>query len=214
MRVVVADDSLLTREGITSVLERAGVQVVASVGDPESLVREVATTRPDAAVVDIRMPPTYTDEGFRATARLRQHDPGLGVLLLSSYVEPDYAVRLLEEHPGGIGYLLKERVFDGVLLVDALRRLCDGETVVDPTIVARVFERRRRIDPLAVLTERERQVLGLLAEGMSNRAIAARLHVTERTVEGHITAVFAKLGLVDEPGVHRRVLAVLTCLRA
>ena len=214
MRVVVADDSLLTREGITSVLERAGVQVVASVGDPESLVREIATTRPDAAVVDIRMPPTYTDEGFRATARLRQHDPGLGVLLLSSYVEPDYAVRLLEEHPGGIGYLLKERVFDGVLLVDALRRLCDGETVVDPTIVARVFERRRRIDPLAVLTERERQVLGLLAEGMSNRAIAARLHVTERTVEGHITAVFAKLGLVDEPGVHRRVLAVLTCLRA
>lgn len=214
MRVVVADDSLLTREGITSVLERAGVQVVASVGDPESLVREVATTRPDAAVVDIRMPPTYTDEGFRATARLRQHDPGLGVLLLSSYVEPDYAVRLLEEHPGGIGYLLKERVFDGVLLVDALRRLCDGETVVDPTIVARVFERRRRIDPLAVLTERERQVLGLLAEGMSNRAIAVRLHVTERTVEGHITAVFAKLGLVDEPGVHRRVLAVLTCLRA
>lgn len=214
MRVVVADDSLLTREGITSVLERAGVQVVASVGDPESLVREVATTRPDAAVVDIRMPPSYTDEGFRATARLRQHDPGLGVLLLSSYVEPDYAVRLLEEHPGGIGYLLKERVFDGVLLVDALRRLCDGETVVDPTIVARVFERRRRIDPLAVLTERERQVLGLLAEGMSNRAIAARLHVTERTVEGHITAVFAKLGLVDEPGVHRRVLAVLTCLRA
>ena len=214
MRVVVADDSLLTREGITSVLQRAGVQVVASVGDPESLVREVARTRPDAAVVDIRMPPSYTDEGFRATARLRQHDPGLGVLLLSSYVEPDYAVRLLEEHPGGIGYLLKERVFDGVLLVDALRRLCDGETVVDPTIVARVFERRRRIDPLAVLTERERQVLGLLAEGMSNRAIAARLHVTERTVEGHITAVFAKLGLVDEPGVHRRVLAVLTCLRA
>lgn len=214
MRVVVADDTLLTREGITSVLERAGVQVVASVGDPESLVREVAATRPDAAVVDIRMPPTHTDEGFRATARLREHDPGLAVLLLSSYVEPDYAVRLLEEHPGGIGYLLKERVFDGVLLVDALRRLCDGETVVDPTIVARVFERRRRVDPLAALTERERQVLGLLAEGMSNRALAARLHVTERTVEAHITAVFAKLGLVDEPGVHRRVLAVLTCLRA
>lgn len=214
MRVVVADDTLLTRVGITRVLEDAGVQVVGSVGDPESLVRDVATTRPDAAVVDIRMPPTHTDEGFRATARMRAHNPGLAVLLLSSYVEPDYAVRLLEDHPGGIGYLLKERVFDGVLLVDALRRLCDGETVVDPTIVARVFERRRRIDPLAVLTERERQVLGLLAEGMSNRAIAARLHVTERTVEGHITAVFAKLGLVDEPGVHRRVLAVLTCLRA
>lgn len=214
MRVVVADDTLLTRVGITRVLEDAGVQVVGSVGDPESLVRDVATTRPDAAVVDIRMPPTHTDEGFRATARMRAHNPGLAVLLLSSYVEPDYAVRLLEDHPGGIGYLLKERVFDGVLLVDALQRLCDGETVVDPTIVARVFERRRRLDPLDVLTEREREVLGLLAEGLSNRALATRLRVTERTVEAHITAVFSKLGLVDEPGVHRRVLAVLTCLRA
>lgn len=214
MRVVVADDTLLTRVGITRVLEDAGVQVVGSVGDPESLVRDVATTRPDAAVVDIRMPPTHTDEGFRATARMRAHNPGLAVLLLSSYVEPDYAVRLLEDHPGGIGYLLKERVFDGVLLVDALQRLCDGETVVDPTIVARVFERRRRVDPLDVLTEREREVLGLLAEGLSNRALATRLRVTERTVEAHITAVFSKLGLVDEPGVHRRVLAVLTCLRA
>lgn len=214
MRVVVADDVLLTRAGITRVLEDAGVEVVASVGDPESLVREVVTTRPDAAVVDIRMPPTHTDEGFRATARMRAGRPELAVLLLSSYVEPDYAMRLLEEHPGGIGYLLKERVLDGVLLVDALRRLCDGETVVDPTIVARVFERRRRVDPLAALTEREREVLGLLAEGLSNRALATRLRVTERTVEAHITAVFAKLGLVDEPGVHRRVLAVLTCLRA
>lgn len=214
MRVVVADDTLLTRAGIARVLEDAGVEVVASVGDPESLVREVALTAPDAAVVDIRMPPTHTDEGFRATARMRADRPELAVLLLSSYVEPDYAMRLLEEHPGGIGYLLKERVLDGALLLDALRRLCDGETVVDPTIVARVFERRRRVDPLAALTEREREVLGLLAEGLSNRALAARLRVTERTVEAHITAVFAKLGLVDEPGVHRRVLAVLTCLRA
>ena len=214
MRVVVADDTLLTREGITSVLERAGVEVVASVGDPESLVREVATTRPDAAVVDIRMPPTHTDEGLRAAARMREQNPDLAVLLLSSYVEPDFAVRLLEDHPGGIGYLLKERVFDGVLLVDALHRLCDGETVIDPTIVTRVFERRRRVDPLAVLTQREREVLDLLAQGLSNQALAARLHVAERTVEAHITAVFAKLGLVDEPGVHRRVLAVLTCLRA
>ena len=214
MRVVIADDTLLTREGITSVLERAGVEVVASVGDPESLVREVATTRPDAAVVDIRMPPTHTDEGLRAAARMREQNPDLAVLLLSSYVEPDFAVRLLEDHPGGIGYLLKERVFDGVLLVDALHRLCDGETVIDPTIVTRVFERRRRVDPLAVLTQREREVLDLLAQGLSNQALAARLHVAERTVEAHITAVFAKLGLVDEPGVHRRVLAVLTCLRA
>jgi DNA-binding NarL/FixJ family response regulator len=138
----------------------------------------------------------------------------VGVLLLSSYVEPDYAVRLLEEHPGGIGYLLKDRVFDGAVLVDALRRLCEGETVVDPTIVSRVFDRRRRVDPLAALTGREREVLGLLTEGLSNHALARRLYVTERTVEAHITSIFAKLGLVDEPGVHRRVLAVLTFLRA
>ncbi len=214
MRVVVADDTMLTREGIVGVLTAAGIDVVAAVGDPESLAREVATTRPDAAVVDIRMPPTHTDEGIVATARIHREAPGTGVLLLSSYVEPDYAMRLLEAQAGGTGYLLKERVFDGALLVDALRRLCDGETVVDPTIVARVFERRRRVDPLALLTEREREVLALLAEGLSNHALAGRLHVTERTVEAHITSIFAKLGLVDEPGVHRRVLAVLTCLRA
>jgi DNA-binding NarL/FixJ family response regulator len=214
VRVVIADDTMLTRHGIASVLADAGIEVVAAVGDPESLVREVAAERPDAAVVDIRMPPTHTDEGIRATARIRAADPSIGVLLLSSYVEPDYAVRLLEDHPGGIGYLLKDRVFDGVLLVDALNRLIEGETVVDPTIVSRVFERRRRVDPLAALTAREREVLGLLTEGLSNSALAARLHVTERTVEAHITAIFAKLGLADEPGVHRRVLAVLTYLRA
>lgn len=214
MRVVIADDTMLTRQGIAGVLADGGVEVVAAVGDPESLIREVDRTRPDAAVVDIRMPPTHTDEGIRATARLRAAHPALGVLLLSAYVEPEYAVQLLENHPGGIGYLLKDRVSDGVLLVDALGRLCDGETVVDPTIVSRVFERRRRVDPLAQLSDREREVLGLLTEGLSNRALAARLFVTERTVEAHITSIFGKLGLVDEPGVHRRVLAVLTYLRA
>jgi DNA-binding NarL/FixJ family response regulator len=214
VRVVIADDTMLTRQGIAAVLRDAGIDVVAAVGDPESLIREVDRTRPDAAVVDIRMPPTHTDEGIRATARLRAAHPALGVLLLSAYVEPEYAVRLLEDHPGGIGYLLKDRVSDGVLLVDALRRLCDGETVVDPTIVVRVFERRRRVDPLAGLSDREREVLALLTEGLSNRALAARLYVTERTVEAHITSIFGKLGLVDEPGMHRRVLAVLTYLRA
>lgn len=214
MRVVVADDTMLTREGIVRVLEHCGMQVVAAVGDADAVVRAASAQEPDAAVVDIRMPPTYTDEGIRAVARLREVSPGMGVLLLSHYVEPDYAVRLLEEHPGGIGYLLKERVFDPVILLDALRRLSDGETVVDPTIVSRVFERRRHRDPLAVLTEREREVLALVGEGLSNSALAQRLHVTERTVETHITAIFAKLGLVDEPGVHRRVLAVLTFLRA
>jgi DNA-binding NarL/FixJ family response regulator len=214
VRVVIADDTMLIRQGITTVLTDAGIHVVAAVGDPESLVREVALNRPDAAVVDIRMPPTHTDEGIRATARLRKAHPDLGVLLLSAYVDPEYAVRLFEDHPGGIGYLLKDRVSDGVLLVDALNRLCEGETVVDPTIVSRVFDRRRRVDPLAALSDREREVLALLTEGLSNRALAARLFVTERTVEAHITSIFGKLGLVDEPGVHRRVLAVLTCLRA
>ena len=160
------------------------------------------------------MPPTHTDEGIRAAERLRAAHPALGVLLLSAYVDPEYAVRLFEDHPGGIGYLLKDRVSDGVLLVDALNRLCEGETVVDPTIVSRVFDRRRRVDPLAALSDREREVLALLTEGLSNRALAARLFVTERTVEAHITSIFGKLGLVDEPGVHRRVLAVLTYLRA
>lgn len=214
MRVVIADDTMLTREGIARVLVDAGVEVVASVGDPESLVREVVRTRPDAAVVDIRMPPTHTDEGIVAAGRLREEAPGTGVLLLSSYVEPEYAMRLLESQPGGVGYLLKDRVTDGVLLVDALRRLVDGETVVDPTIVSRVFERRRRVNPLEALTDREREVLALLTEGLSNGALAGRLHVTERTVEAHITSIFAKLGLTDGPGVHRRVLAVLTFLRA
>jgi DNA-binding NarL/FixJ family response regulator len=214
VRVVIADDTMLIRQGITTVLTDAGIDVVAAVGDPESLVREVALNRPDAAVVDIRMPPTHTDEGIRATASLRKAHPDLGVLLLSAYVDPEYAVRLFEDHPGGIGYLLKDRVSDGVLLVDALNRLCEGETVVDPTIVSRVFDRRRRVDPLAVLSYREREVLALLTEGLSNRALAARLFVTERTVEAHITSIFGKLGLVDEPGVHRRVLAVLTYLRA
>jgi DNA-binding NarL/FixJ family response regulator len=214
VRVVIADDTMLTRQGIATVLGSAGIDVVAAVGDPESLVREVAATRPDAAVVDIRMPPTHTDEGIRVIPRLRAGDASLGVLLLSSYVEPDYAVRLLEDHPGGIGYLLKDRVFDGVLLVDALTRLVEGETVIDPSIVSRVFERRRRVNPLDVLTVREREVLAQLTEGLSNSALAARLHVTERTVEAHITAIFAKLGLADEAGIHRRVLAVLTYLRA
>ncbi len=214
MRVVIAEDTMLTREGVTHVLRTAGLEVVAAVGDPESLLREVERHRPDAAVVDIRMPPTHTDEGIRATATLRERQPGLAVLLLSSYVEPEYAIGLLEAHPGGVGYLLKDRVSDGALLVDALGRLRDGETVVDPTIVKQVVDRRRRIDPLAALTVRERDVLSLLAEGLSNRELARRLGVGERTVEAHITSVFAKLGLAEDAAVHRRVLAVLTALRA
>ena len=213
MRVVVADDVMITREGIVRLLEDAGIEVVAQAQDAEGLLREVRLKRPDAAVVDIRMPPTHTDEGLVATQRIRADHPAVGVLLLSQYVEPSYAMRLLEEHPERVGYLLKQRVFDAAVLVDALRRIAEGETVVDPTIVARLFSRNRREDPLAELTPREREVLGLLAEGLSNRAIAERLFVTARTVEAHVKQIFLKLGLDLNPDSHRRVLAVLACLR-
>ena len=213
MRVVVADDVMLTREGIVRLLEDAGIEVVAQAHDAESLLREVRLKQPDAAVVDIRMPPTHTDEGLRAAKEIREKHDGVGVLVLSQYVEPSYAMRLLEEHPERVGYLLKQRVFDGAVLIDALRRIDDGETVVDPTIVARILGRRRRADPLAELTAREREVLGLVAEGLSNRAIAGRLFVTERTVEAHVKQIFLKLGLDLNPESHRRVLAVLAYLR-
>ena len=214
MRVVVADDLMLTREGIVRLLADAGLDVVGQAEDLEGLLRRVRASRPDAAIVDIRMPPTHTDEGLVAAQAIRKEHPEVGVLILSQYVEPSYAMRLIEQHPERVGYLLKERVFDGAILVDALRRITDGETVIDPTIVARLVGRRRREDPLAELTAREREVLGLVAEGRSNRAIAAELYITERTVEAHITQVFIKLGLREEPLTHRRVLAVLTYLRS
>jgi DNA-binding NarL/FixJ family response regulator len=214
VRVVVADDVMLTREGIVRLLRDADVDVVAEAEDAESLVRHVRLARPDAAIVDIRMPPTHTDEGLVAAQQIRAQHPEVAVLVLSQYVEPSYAMRLLEQHPERVGYLLKERVFDIAILVDALRRIADGETVIDPTIVSRLVGRRRREDPLAELTEREREVLGLLAEGLSNKAIAARLFVTERTVEAHVKQILVKLRLDVNPESHRRVLAVLTYLRA
>lgn len=213
MRIVVADDLMLTREGIVHLLTDAGIDVVAQAEDAESLLRHVRLARPDAAIIDIRMPPTHTDEGLVAAQQIRSEHPEVGVLVLSQYVEPSYAMRLLEEHPERVGYLLKERVFDAVVLVDALRRITEGETVVDPTIVSTLFGRRRREDPLAELTAREREVLGLVAEGLSNRAIGARLFVTERTVEAHVKQIFQKLGLETNPESHRRVLAVLAYLR-
>ena len=208
MRVVVADDVMLTREGIVRLLEDAGVEVVAQAEDAESLVRRVRATEPDAAIVDIRMPPTHTDEGLVAASMIRTELPDVGVLILSQYIEPSYAMRLLEEHPERVGYLLKERVFDVALLVDALRRLDEGETVIDPTIVSRLVGRRRREDPLEELTPREREALELVAEGLSNKAIAARL------VEAHVKQIFMKLNLDANPDSHRRVLAVLAYLRA
>ena len=214
MRVVVADDSMLTREGIVRLLRDAGIEVVAEAEDADALLRHVASVRPDVAIVDIRMPPTHTDEGLVAVRAIRADYPEVGALLLSQYVEPSYAMRLLEDQSERVGYLLKDRVHDIAVVVDALRRIADGETVIDPTIVSRLLGRRRREDPLERLTEREREVLGLVAEGMSNKAIAARLFVTERTVEAHVTQIFQKLGLPESPDQHRRVLAVLAFLRA
>jgi DNA-binding NarL/FixJ family response regulator len=214
MRVVVADDTLLTRQGIVRLLRDAGIEVVAEAQDAHSLLHHVRLARPDVAVVDIRMPPTHTDEGLVAAQTIRAEHPRVGVLVLSQYVEPSYALRLLQDQPERVGYLLKERVFDIATVVDALRRIMDGETVIDPTIVSRLVGRRRRQDPLTDLSGREREVLGLIAEGMSNRAIAARLVVTERTVEAHVTQIFQKLRLPESPDQHRRVLAVLTFLRA
>ena len=214
MRVVVADDVMLTREGIVHVLEEEGVEVVAQAADANDLHGQIRLLQPDVAIVDIKMPPTHTDEGLVAAQRIRADHPDVGVLVLSQYLEPAYAMRLLEEHPEKVGYLLKERLFHGAVLVDAVTRIHDGETVVDPTIVSSLFDRRRRRDPLAELSGREREVLSLVAEGQSNRAVAAKLFVTERTIEAHVTQVFRKLGLHENPDSHRRVLAVLAFLRA
>jgi DNA-binding NarL/FixJ family response regulator len=213
MRVAVADDAMVTREGIVRVLRDAGVDVVGEAENADDLLRQVLTRRPDAVIVDIRMPPTHTDEGLVAAQKIRDQHPEIGVLVLSQYVEARYAMRLLEEHPERVGYLLKERVFDVAILLDALRRLAEGETVIDPTIVAQLVGRRRREDPLAGLTEREREVLVLIAEGLSNKAIARRLFITERTVEAHVKQIFLKLRLPADAGSHRRVLAVLAYLR-
>jgi DNA-binding NarL/FixJ family response regulator len=209
----VADDAMLTREGIVHLLDEAGVDVVAQADGPDGLLRAVTRWTPDVAVVDIKMPPTHTDEGLVAAQRIRDEQPDVAVLVLSQYLEPSYAMRLLERHPEKVGYLLKERIFAAAVLVDALHRVCDGETVVDPTIVSRLFRRRRDDDPLATLSRREHEVLELVAEGLSNKAIADRLHVAPRTVESHVTQVFLKLGVDTSPDSHRRVLAVLSFLR-
>jgi serine/threonine-protein kinase len=214
VRVVVAEDVMLMREGIVRVLRDEGVDVVAEVADQIDLMSALAAHDPDCAVVDIRMPPTRTDEGIVAARRIREFHPSIAVLLLSQYVEPVYAMQLLEQHPERVGYLLKDRVADGAVLVDALRRLADGETVIDPTIVTRLLKRHREADPLDGLSEREREVLALVAEGCSNAAIAKRLFVTERTVEWHVKQIFRKLQIDEAPETNRRVLAVLAFLRS
>jgi DNA-binding NarL/FixJ family response regulator len=214
MRVVVAEDVMITREGIVRLLREASIEVVGETSDVNGLMRLVATQKPDCALIDIRMPPTQTDEGIVAARRIRELHPDVGVLVLSQYVEPAYAMQLLEAHPEASGYLLKERVADPAILVDALTRLGDGETVIDPTIVSRLLGRRREADPLDDLSAREREVLSLVAEGLSNTAIATRLFITERTVEAHVKQIFLKCGIPQAPETNRRVLAVLAYLRS
>ena len=213
LTVVVADDVMLTREGIVGVLRRAGAHVVGQAEDADGLLRKVDAARPDVAVTDIRMPPTHTTEGIAAAQEIRRRYPATGVLVLSQYLEPRYAMQLIGGSTGGVGYLLKDRVSDGSVLHDAVRRVAAGDCVVDPSIVARLVGRRRRDDPLETLTRRERDVLELMAEGKSNTAIAAELFITLSTVEAHSKNVFDKLGLDLVPETHRRVLAVLKLLR-
>lgn len=212
MRVVVADDSTLLREGVVRLLEEAGLEVVGQAADAEELMRKVRAHKPDVAVVDVRMPPTHTDEGLRAAREIRTELPEVAVLVLSQYVEVTYARELLAESAEGLGYLLKDRVADVTALTDAVRRVGAGGSALDPEVVSQMLGRRRRNDPLQALTPREREVLGLMAEGRSNAAIAAELVVTERAVEKHVTGIFSKLELPTSSDDHRRVLAVLRFL--
>jgi len=212
MRVVIADDAVLLREGVARILEEAGFEVVGQAGNADELMLKVRSYDPNVAVVDIRMPPTHTDEGLRAAQEIREKHPGVGVLVLSQYVEATYAMELLSESAEGVGYLLKDRVSDVKEFADAVRRVGDGGSALDPTIVSQLVGRRRGDDPIDQLTPREREVLGLMAEGRSNSGIAERLVVTERAVEKHVTSIFGKLRLPAASEDHRRVLAVLAYL--
>jgi DNA-binding NarL/FixJ family response regulator len=214
VRIVIADDEMLLREGLARLLADAGFDVVGKAADGPELLRAVRLTDPDAAIIDIKMPPTHTDEGLVAAREIRSSHPTVGVLVLSHYLESSYALRLLQHHPERVGYLLKERVSDIAVLTDALRRIADGECVLDPTIVSRLLNRPRAQNPLAKLTDREREVLELIAQGRSNQGIGDKLFLSPKTVETHIRQIFQKLDLVAAPDSHRRVLAVLAMLRS
>jgi DNA-binding NarL/FixJ family response regulator len=213
MRIVIADDAVLVREGIAHLLMESGLEVVDQVGDADALLLSVRDTRPDIALVDIRMPPTHTDEGLHAAREIRSRYPETAVLVLSQYLEPDYALRLIEDRPEGVGYLMKERVGRVQQLIDAVQRVAAGECVVDRTVVDELLARRRRVDPMAELTPREREVVALMAEGRSNQGICQALWLSPKTIETHIRSAFAKLGIREAPADNRRVLAVLTYLR-
>jgi DNA-binding NarL/FixJ family response regulator len=212
--VVIAEDNVLLREGLTRLLNESGFEVSGQAGDAEDLIRKVGAHHPDVAVVDVRMPPTHTDEGLRAARTIRAKHPGTAVLVLSQYVEEAYALELLSESTERTGYLLKDRVSDVDAFLDAVRRVAGGGSALDPEVVSLLLGRRRREDPLEPLTAREREVLGLMAEGRSNNAIAEALVVTERAVEKHVTSIFSKLDLVPTVEDHRRVLAVLAYLKS
>ena len=214
MRVVIGEDALLLREGIARVLEAAGIEVVGLAGDYDELIAAATEARPDVAVVDIRMPPTHTDEGLRAAKAIRAALPQTGVLVLSQYLDEDYVFKLLGDGAQGLGYLLKDRITDGDAFVDAVRRVAAGDAALDPEVVAHLLGRPRAGGPIDELNERERTVLAEMAEGRSNQAIAARLFLSDRAVERHVTAIFSKLQLTATPDSHRRVQAVLAYLRA
>jgi DNA-binding NarL/FixJ family response regulator len=214
VRVVIAEDSVLLREGIARLLEESGFEVAGQAGDAEDLLREVGVHKPDIAVIDVRMPPTHTDEGLRAAHRIRTEHPDTAVLVLSQYAEEAYALELLSESTESTGYLLKDRIADVRTFTDAVQRVANGGSALDPEIVGLMLGRRRHEHPLAVLTPREREVLGLMAEGRSNSAMAEALVVSERAVEKHVTAIFSKLNLPPAVEDHRRVLAVLAFLRS
>jgi DNA-binding NarL/FixJ family response regulator len=212
VRVIVADDSVLLREGVTRLLEDADFEVVGQAGDGEELMRKVKAHKPDVAIIDIRMPPTHTDEGLRAARAIRDEMPETGVLVLSQYLEEEYALELLGDDAAGVGYLLKDRVSDLDRFSEAIRRVAEGGSALDPEVVSQMLGRRRVEDPLEELTPREREVLGLMAEGRSNRAIAEALVISDRAVEKHVTSIFSKLNLPAAREDHRRVLAVLAFL--
>ena len=212
MRVIVAEDSVLLREGVVRLLEEASIEVVGQAGDAEELVRKARAHKPDVAIVDVRMPPTNTDDGLRAAQEIRAELPGTAVLVLSQYIEAEYARELLESSAEGVGYLLKDRVAEVDRFIDAVRRVADGGSVLDPQIVSELLGRRQADDPLQRLTPREREVLELMAEGRTNHAIAEQLVISDRAVEKHVTSIFGKLDLTTSTEDHRRVLAVLKFL--